>query len=308
MQVAPMGRIPTQVTGSGSPTVRRRELGALLRALRTDADMTIEQVAEQLLCSPSKISRMETGQRGTSQRDIRDLCAVYNVTDPAQREHLAKLAREGREQAWWQPYDLPGTLATYVGLEAEATFIGDYEPGIVTGLLQTPEYARAVHENGIPRLSEELIAQRVRVRLGRQEILTRRDPPAPRLWAIIDESVLYRVVGGAEVMKAQLKHIVRMAGLPNVTLQILPYAAGAHPALCSTFALMEFSGRVPKVVYSEGLVGQFYLQGPHDIERYERAFEFLRTVSLSVEESVGLLAELAAASNHTKQDRHRLST
>jgi transcriptional regulator with XRE-family HTH domain len=287
-----MGRTPVQVTGSGNPTVRRRELGALLRTLRVEADMTIEQVAEQLLCSPSKVSRMETGLRGTSQRDIRDLCAVYDVTDPAQRDHLAALAKGGREQAWWQPYDLPSPFATYIGLEAEATHIRAYQPGVVPGLLQVPDYARAIHESSLPRLADPEIEERIQVRANRQKILTRKDPSPPQYRVIIDEAVLHRMAGSPAVMHAQMDRIIRASELPNVTVQILAYAAGPHPALDSNFILLDFQTPVPTVVYVEGLVGFLYLERPQDVERYTQIFERLRSLSLHPRESVDVMTRL----------------
>lgn len=273
-----------------SPTVRRRELGALLRTMRTEAGMTVEQVAEALLVSPSKVSRLETGQRGVSPRDIRDLSDLYGVTDPALREHLAQLAREGRGQAWWQPFDLP--YATYVGLEAEATSISDFEPGVVPGLLQLPPYARAVHEAIIPGLGPSVIDQRLAERRTRQQILTR-GKDAPRLWAIMDEAVLHREVGGPEVMRAQLGHVIKVSAQANVTVQILPFDVGAHPALDSTFILLEFADPVPAVVYVEGLVGQVYLERPQDVDRYKQVFGRLRALSLSPEESIDLMAKMS---------------
>jgi len=273
-----------------SPTVRRRELGALLRTMRTEAGMTVEQVAEALLVSPSKVSRLETGQRGVSPRDIRDLSDLYGVTDPALREHLAQLAREGRGQAWWQPFDLP--YATYVGLEAEATSISDFEPGVFPGLLQLPPYARAVHEAIIPGLGPSVIDQRLAERRTRQQILTR-GKDAPRLWAIMDEAVLHREVGGPEVMRAQLGHVIKVSAQANVTVQILPFDVGAHPALDSTFILLEFADPVPAVVYVEGLVGQVYLERPQDVDRYKQVFGRLRALSLSPEESIDLMAKMS---------------
>jgi transcriptional regulator with XRE-family HTH domain len=272
-----------------SPTVRRRELGALLRAMRTEAGMTVEQVAEALLVSPSKVSRLETGQRGVSARDIRDLSDLYGVTDPALREHLAQLAREGRGQAWWQPFDLP--YATYVGLEAEATSISDFEPGVFPGLLQLPVYARAVHEASVPSTNPSVIDQRLAARRTRQQILTRGED-APQLWAIMDEAVLHREVGGAAVMSAQLGHVIEVSAQPNITVQILPFDAGAHPALDSTFILLGFADPVPAVVYVEGLVGQVYLERPQDVDRYKQVFDRLRALSLSPEESIGLMAKM----------------
>jgi transcriptional regulator with XRE-family HTH domain len=279
-----------------SPTVRRRELGALLRGLRADAGLTVEQVAESLLCSPSKISRLETGQRGASPRDIRDLCDLYRVTDRGQRDHLAELASEGRAQAWWQPFDLP--YATYVGLEAEAASIRNFAPGVFHGLLQTADYTRAVHEGGMPQLAPAVIEQRIVVLRGRQAILTREDPPPPQLWAIVDEAVLHRPVGGPAVMAAQLDHVMATCDLPNVTVQVIAYEAGAHPALNSTFTLLEFTGPAPGVVHVEGLVGQLYFERPPDVQRYQEVFDRLSGFALSEQRSVDLIAKIRAEFSH----------
>jgi transcriptional regulator with XRE-family HTH domain len=264
----------------------------MLRALRTEAGMTVEQVAESLLCSSSKVSRLETGQRGASARDIRDLSELYQI-DPGQREHLAQLAKEGRSQAWWQPYLLP--YATYVGLEAAATRIRDFEPGVFPGLLQTPDYARAVHESGIPRLSPAVIDTRIEERQVRQAILTRQDPHPPWLEAIMDEAVLHRLVGGPAVMTTQVRRVIGACELPNVSVRILPFRAGAHPALDSTFILLEFEEPVPDVVYVEGLVGSMYLERPQDVERYREVAERLSTISLSQQDSLDLMARMIAA-------------
>jgi hypothetical protein len=248
--------------------------------------MTVEQVAESLLCSPSKVSRLETGHRSASARDIRDLSDLYQV-DPAQREHLAELAKESKAQAWWQPYDLP--YATYVGLEGEATCISDYEPGVFPGLLQTPDYARVIHEQAMPKLSSDVIEQRIEVRLVRQAALTREEPMPPRLDAIIDEAVLHRPIGGPGVMSAQISRVIEACELPNVTVRVLPFAAGAHPALDSTFVLLEFEESVPGVVYVEGLVGHLFLERSSDMQRYRQVFERLRTTSLNEQKSLDLM-------------------
>lgn len=273
-----------------SPTVRRRELGALLRALRTDARLTVEQVSERLMCSPSKVSRMETGQRGVSARDVKDLCDIYGIDDPVRREHLMELARGGRDQAWWQPFELP--YATYVGLESAAVVISDFEPGVFPGLLQTPAYARAVHEGAFPRLSPEIIDQRIEVRLTRQQILVRDDPPPSRLAAIVDEAVLHRGIGGPDVMAQQIRHVIESAQRDNIEVQVMPYTVGAHPALDSTFILLEIAPPVPDVVYVEGLAGQIYLERPQEVERYKQVFECLRTLALNPKESVNLLKKM----------------
>jgi len=274
-----------------SPTVRRRELGALLRALRTQRGLTVEQAADQLLCSPSKVSRMETGHGAATPRDIRDLCNLYDVTDQAERDRLLKLAAEGKQQGWWQGYDLD-YFATYVGLEAEATGIKYYQSAIVPGLVQTPAYARAMHEAGIPKIAPERIDQLVEVRLTRQRLLVHKPPVC--LEVILDEAVLHRLVGGTVVMQGQLDRLIELADEPNVTIRVIPYSAGAHPAMDSNFNILEFTGSVASVVYVEGLVGWIYVERPPDVERYQQVFEHLRTVALSPRDSIGLIAKVGA--------------
>src|SRR3984885_7652071 len=198
-----------------SPTVRRRELGALLRALRNQNGLTVEQAADQLLCSPSKVSRMETGHGAATPRDIRDLCNLYDVTDQTERDRLMTLAREGKRQGWWQSYDLG--YATYVGLEAEAVAISDFQSSVVPGLLQTADYARAGHEGTMPRLGPDQIEMLIEAKLTRQRILAQDNPT--RFIAVLDEAVLHRVVGGLRVMESQLERLIEAARLPNVTLQ-----------------------------------------------------------------------------------------
>jgi transcriptional regulator with XRE-family HTH domain len=274
-----------------SPTVRRRELGAILRALRNAQGLTVDQVAARLLCSTSKVSRMETGQRGATLRDVRDLCDIYGVTDPAQREHMTKLATEGRQQAWWQGFELD-YFSTYVGLEEEATSLRYYQSAAVPGLLQTPAYARAMHEAAIPELTSERIGRMIEVRLKRQQLLVR-DPPL-NLWAVLDEAVLHRHVGGMPVMRDQLERLAEVAALPHVTIQVIPFSAGAHPAMESTFNILGFDPPATSVVYIEGLAGFMYQERPQDISRYEVVFEHLCTQALSPQESVELISEIGA--------------
>lgn len=271
-----------------SPTVRRRELGALLRALRTERGLTVEQVAERLLCSPSKVSRMETGHGIATPRDIRDLCNLYDVTGEAERDRMTRLALEGKEQGWWESYDLD--FDTYVGLETEATGLKYYQSTIVPGLLQTADYARAMLDVYIPKLTPDRIDELLEVKLTRQRIL-RRELPL-RLWAVFDEAALHRVVGGREVMGAQLDQLVDVSGNPNVTMQVIPYEAGAHPAMDSTFNILDFAGPVPSVVYVEGLSGWRYLERPAEIEKYQQVFEILRELALSPKESTDLIAKI----------------
>lgn len=275
-------------SSGGSPTVRRRELGALLRALRQDRGLTVEQVAAELLCSPSKVSRMETGQRGATARDIRDLCELYGVDDAAERERLTTLARRGRQQGWWQSYSLPYT--TFVGLEQEATSMKIYHSSVVPGLLQVGNYTRGLHKIGIPQLTESEVEERVAERATRQQLLTRDNPP--QIDVMLDEAVLHRHVGGMRVMREQLERIIEVAKLPHVTIRVAPYEVGAHPALESNFNILAFDGHAPTVVYVEGLVGNLYLERPPEIERYLQAFEILRSIALSSKDSTALLVKV----------------
>ena len=259
--------------------------------------MTVEQVAAELLCSSSKVSRMETGSRGATLRDVRDLCDLYEVADPAQRERMARLASEGKQPGWWQSYDLGENFThftTYVGLEAEAARLIEVRCIIVPGLLQTPEYAAAMYSaDAAYELSPERIEELIEVRFTRQRLLTR-DPPL-QLEVIIDEAMLHRVVGGPAVMAGQAERLVAAAGMPNVTIQVIPNEIGAHPAMDSDFNILEFDGgSAPSVVYVEGLVGYLYLERPPDLARYRRVIERLRAVSLNPQESVELMKEIAA--------------
>jgi transcriptional regulator with XRE-family HTH domain len=284
----------------GSPTVRRRELGALLRQLREEKEMSVKQVTERLLCSPSKVSRIETGQRGATLRDVRDLCDLYEVNDKAERDRLMRLAKEGKEQGWWQSYDLASTTTTYVGLEAEAIRIKDYDTSVIPGLLQSTDYFRALYDDPLPEPTErevtpDLVSQRVEARLIRQQLLTRTRPSPLEFWAILDEAALHRVVGGPSVMSAQLTHVVEAMQLPNVTVQVIPFTVGAHPALDSTFNILEFSDAVPDLVYSEGLAGFFFLERANDVERYQRVFEHLSEIALNEGQSADLIIKVGRA-------------
>jgi transcriptional regulator with XRE-family HTH domain len=279
------------VAGEANPTLRRRELGFLLRKLRTDRGLTIEDVSERLLFSPTKLSRLETGRAGASPRDIRDLCLLYEVNDPVERGKLAALAREGKQRAWWQKYALP--YATYVGLEAEAASISDFNSDLVTGLLQVEGYARAILETAEPPLERAVIDQYVEARLRRQAVLDGPDSPLSRF--VVDEQALRRLVGSPAVMHAQMKRIVTMAKLPNVTFQILPVRVGAHTAMGSPFTILEFDEpAVNNVVYVEGLVGNIYLEDATDVDRYKLIFSRLSSIALNPEDSIEMAESIAA--------------
>lgn len=282
----------------GSPTVRRRELGALLRRLREEKGFTVKQVTEHLLCSPSKVSRIETGQRGATQRDVRDLCDLYDVTAQAERGRLMQLARESKQQGWWQSYDLPFGTPTYVGLEAEAVRIREFDCGVISGLLQTPDYVRALHLNPMPEpppreVTPDLVDQRVEARLIRQRLLTRRTPSPLNFWTVLDEAVLHRVIGGPAVMQAQLQLVVDRMQLDNLTVQVLPFGAGAHPATGSSFSILQFSGAVPDIVYSEGLEGFMFMERPEEITMYDRVFERLSSMAMNQDQSAEFILKLS---------------
>ena len=273
-----------------SPTVRRRELGARLRALRLAAGLTVEDVAGRMEVSPAKVSRIETAARGVSVNDIRVLCDLYQVT-AEERERLLSLARESRRRSWWQQYGLDESVATYVGLEDAAVAIQQYETSLVPPLLQTEAYARAVTAGTGPWLSDEQVDQLVATRMTRQELLSA-DRPL-ELWAILDESALRRLVGGPEVMREQLDQFVARSRSSQVTVQVIGLEAGAHPGMDSAFAVLQLA-EVSDVVYVEGLMGYFFLQSQGDVVRYRRAFDQLRAVALSPADSRDRMRAVAA--------------
>jgi transcriptional regulator with XRE-family HTH domain len=282
------------VTGRrGSPTVRRRRLGAELRRYREAAGFTIDSVAEKLDCSASKISRLETGQTGASPRDVRDMLTLYQVGDP-ELEDLMEVARETRQRGWWRPY---GSVLTgaYVGFEAAAQSIRTYEAQCIPGLLQTEDYARCLMLAARLGLTPEDFAKRVRVRMDRQALLTQDDPV--HLWCVLDEAVLLRRVGGCEVMRAQLEHLRDAAELPNVILQVLPLDAGAHAGMDGSFVLLHFPDDLdPDTVYVAMATGGVFQEKVDELRRYETVFELLQEVALPPDESAALVASLAKES------------
>lgn len=278
------------MTKRGSPTIRRRRLGAELRRRREAAGITIEAVAEQLECSASKISRIETGHTAATPRDVRDLLAVVGVGGP-EADELIQIAREARQKGWWHPYSAVLTGA-YVGLEAAARSVRAYEQQVVPGLLQTEEYARAMIRAARPDISEDEVDRRVRVRLGRQSLLNQDDPLD--LWVVLDEAVVSRPVGGDVVMRAQLRWLVEAAELPNVTIQVLPFEAGAHAGMDGTFAILDFPEPGDSdVVYAENATGGLFLEKSDELKKYLFIFDHIRAAALRPQTSVARLAELA---------------
>jgi transcriptional regulator with XRE-family HTH domain len=248
--------------------VQRLVLGGHLRRLREQAGMTTERAAASIRGSHSKISRMEHGRVGFKERDIADLLTLYGVAEGPEREALLKLASEANTPGWWQAYSdiLPHWVEPYFSLEAAASFIREFELQFVPGILQIEDYARAVIRLG-NLFSEEEVNRRAKARISRQAILHKDDPP--KIWAVMDEGALRRSIGGPQVMKAQLRHLIDMCDNPNVTLQILPFSAGAHRAMGGPFTILRYSEPdLRDVVYIEQLTSALYLDKPTEIDAY----------------------------------------
>jgi transcriptional regulator with XRE-family HTH domain len=278
------------VTERRSPTIRRRRLGAELRRRREAARITIEVVAERLSCSASKISRIETGHTSATPRDVQHLLEIYGVRG-ADADELVQISREARQKGWWHPYSTVLTGA-YVGLEAAARSARAYEQQVVPGLLQTEAYASAMIRAARPDITDGDVDRRVRVRMGRQSLLTQDDPLHLRV--VLDEAVVSRPVGGDAVMRAQVARLVEAAGLPNVSLQVLPFSVGAHAGMDGTFAILNFpEPGDPDVVYAENATGGLFLEKHDELRKYSFIFDHISAAALREDQSVALLSELA---------------
>ncbi|GHI88128.1 helix-turn-helix domain-containing protein [Streptomyces xanthophaeus] len=278
-----------------NPTVSRRRLGAELRRLREVSGLTTQQVAAHLLISQPKISLLENGRRLIKPRDVRDLCGLYGLRDQRRVDQLMQLARESGQQGWWNAYgDIP--YGAYIGLEAEAAAIRFYEPLVVPGLLQTPAYARAVIAGTIPHATAEQAATRLQVRLRRQARVRAPGENPLRLWAVVDESVLRRVVGGPETMREQLDHLIHLGTQPHITLQVLPHGVGAHPGVSGQFSLLEFADAADAtVVYLEGFTSDLYLEKRSDVRRYSDMYAHLQAQALSPDRTRDFIEEAVEA-------------
>ncbi|MET8688480.1 helix-turn-helix transcriptional regulator [Streptomyces sp. NPDC004732] len=275
-----------------NPTVRRRRLGQELRRLRELKGMTAEEVAERLLVSQSKISRLENGRRSISQRDVRDLCGVYEVEDHRVVDSLMQMAKDSRQQGWWHSFgDIP--YSVYIGLETDAASLRVYDPQVVPGLLQTRAYAEALITGALPETTPTDIEKRVQVRMRRQDRISAPDLPL-RLWTVLDESALRRVVGSRHLMRDQLEHLVEQSQQPHVTVQVIPFEMGAHPGLNGQYAILEFPDAADSsVVYIEGVTSDLYLEKANDVQQYSVMYEHLRAQALNVEQSRQLIADIA---------------
>ena len=260
----------------GGPTVLRILLGARLRRLREARGLSAATAGHAIRATPSKISRMESGKVGFKQRDVDDLLTLYGVADPSERATTLSLAQEANKQDWWHRYSdvLPNWFEVYISLEEAASLIRTYEVQFVPGLLQVEAYSRAVVTLGFPEVDDGELEQRVALRMTRQDGLSGAN--APRLWAVMDEAVLHRPLGGRDAMRRQLRHLIDVCDLPNVTIQLLPFATGGHAAAGGAFTILRFAEpALPDVVYLEQLNSALYLDKPHELDSYMRVMNRL---------------------------------
>ncbi|MDT3728047.1 helix-turn-helix transcriptional regulator [Streptomyces sp. DSM 41972] len=272
---------------AGSPTARRRRLSIELKKLRENSALTCAQVGQALDWSGSKVNRMETGSGRVQPSDVDALCRFYGTSDEL-REFLKSLAREAKTRGWWQVHGagVPEWFNIYIGLEQDASTLRQYQCEVLPGLMQTDAYARELHTTGA-HMSAEDIDRAVRVRLERQEMLTR--PDAPEAWFVVNEGAVRNVIGDREVMRDQLEKVLEAAGLPSVTLQVLPFDSGTYPATGS-FTMLGFPApEDPDLVYRDGITDAVYLEGEHHVREYTRAFDGLRAAALSPQRSARLV-------------------
>jgi transcriptional regulator with XRE-family HTH domain len=271
-----------------SPVVRRRRLGLELRALREATGMSGEDAAKELGWSTSKLSRIEIGRNPPKPVDLGKLLDLCGVTDQRRRDELAVLLREAKRRGWWQAYsDIP--YSTLIGMEAEAVSMLTYQQ-VVPGLFQTEAYARAIIAGTIPTVDSETLEERVQVRLTRQGVLTKERPLEVRV--ILDETCIRRLVGGSEVMRAQVHRLLELTERPNIIMQVLPFGVGAHPGtMLGPFTVLEFGHPDdPGVVYVEG-DSDPYPDREGDLQRYSLAFDHVRSMALNVAQTSDLLRE-----------------
>ncbi|MFC4034322.1 helix-turn-helix domain-containing protein [Streptomyces polygonati] len=274
-----------------SPVVRRRRLGLELRALREVTGLTGDEAAKRLKWSSSKLSRVELGRSPVTPADVTKLLELYGVKDQERQDELAKLNREAKRKGWWQLYsDIP--YSTYIGLEAEAKTLLTYQH-VIPGLLQTEAYAEAINRQTLTDPRDDALEQQLEVRMERQGVLTRPDPLELR--AVLDEAALRRLVGGKEVMKAQLQTLLELGARQNIIIQVIPFSAGAHPGtLVGSFVILQYDHPAdPDVIYVEG-DSDPYPDREGDAQRYGLIFDNLRACAMSVAQSQALIKKLVA--------------
>ncbi|MEO3741925.1 helix-turn-helix transcriptional regulator [Plantactinospora sp. B5E13] len=272
------------------PTVRLRRLASELRGLRTAANLTREEVAEQTGVNPATLYRIETARVRPQRRTLLALLDKYGVTDQDRRAELVDLSRQATQLGWLQAYEseLPEEYTAYISFEAEARGVRNYESLFMPGLLQTESYARHVIRGALPLANDEETERRVEARLQRQELITKKPPL--ELWAIIDEAAIHRLVGGPAVMAGQLDALVRAAAHPHVTVQVIPFERGAHPGMPGSFVVMDFPDAAdPDLVYIDSMAGDLFLEREPDVRRYTVVFEHLRALALDPSSSLQMI-------------------
>jgi hypothetical protein len=275
------------------PTALRIMLGAHLRRLRERGGVSRSDAGWAIRSSESKISRLELGRVGFKQRDVEDLLTLYGVTEVAERERLLQLARDANNRGWWHRYGgiTPDWFDAYLGLEAAAELIRTYEIQFVPGLLQTPEYTRAVARLTPGERTDADIEQVVALRSTRQQVLER-DPPL-RLWAVMEESVLWRPIGGRQVQREQIGALIEAVRRPNITLQIIPIGSAGHPATGGAFSVLRFpEPDLPDIVYLEHLTSALYLDKPDDLDAYTHVLDALAVTGPRPQEAEDQLARI----------------
>ncbi|MEV0973389.1 helix-turn-helix domain-containing protein [Microtetraspora glauca] len=283
----------TQTQPGSGPTALRILLGSQLRKLRENKGITRDEAGDLIRGSESKISRMELGRVGFKERDVADLLSFYGVEEPEARAAVMDLLERANEPGWWHRFNdvLPTWFQAYVGLEEAATRIRTYEVQFVPGLLQTKEYARAVITAGAVGAAPEEIARRVDLRLGRQRVLD--GDRGPMFWAVIDEAALRRPIGGIEVMRGQLQHLIDLMNQTNITIQIMPFSFGGHAAEGGAFSILRFyDADLPDIVYVEQLASALYLDKRDEVDRYGEVMERLCAVSTTPDETTGMLRQI----------------
>jgi transcriptional regulator with XRE-family HTH domain len=285
-------RMMQPVPAVQSPTVRRRRLGQELRQLREDRRLTIEEVAQALEVSSAKISRIETGRVSVRPRDVSDLLDQYGITG-THRENLLTLAREARQQGWWHSYSdvLSEGTDIWVGLEAEAQAIRMYEVQVVPGLLQSREYAHAVLRAYYRSEQPRQIERRVELRMARQQLVIEEN--STTIWAVLDEAVLRRHIGPPEIMQSQYRQLLKFSEENNMTIQVLPLAAGVSSGAPGAFAIVHLPHPDPEVVVIEYRGGSLYIEKPEDVATYARVFDLLRANAKGPEDSAKFISQLA---------------
>lgn len=279
------------------PSIKRRRLGAALRRLREQSGQSTDDVARSLGWSKSKVSRIETAAVTVTPDDVRALLRLYDDVLTDEVEQLVTLAREDKQSGWWRQYSevLPHEFEGFLGLESEAARILSYEPDVIPGLLQTGDYAKRVLGQHPLTVMPYEVERSTQLRKARQSRLTGADPV--ELDAVVNEGALRRLVGGAEVMRGQLNHVITMLELPNITVRVLPFSAGEHPGMNGPFTVLEFPDpEDPRIVYLDVLTTSYYLDGLREVGAYQLAHDRLRALALGPDESRSTIAALVEES------------